>query len=306
MVGELRFDNRVVVITGAGSGLGKAYALDFAKRGAKVLVNDLGCSLSGEGSSKAPADSTVELIQKFGGTAVANYDSAEFGEKIIKAAVDAFGRVDVVINNAGVLRDNSMVKISEEDWDTIMRFHLKTTFSVTRAAWTRMRKQKFGRIINTSSGAGLFGNFGQANYSSAKMGVHGFTQALAKEGEKYNIRVNTIAPIGASRMTSGIFTGEVLEMLSAEKVVPLVVYLAHDSCQDSGKLFETSGGWVTKLRWQRGKGVFFGKPFAAEDVEAKWTEINSFEQPDYPKAGTDTLQRVLVLMEETNFPKPKL
>lgn len=306
MVGKLRFDNKVVVITGAGSGLGKAYALEFAKRGAKVLVNDLGCSMSGEGSSKVPADETVALIKKNNGIAAVNYDSAEHGERIIKSAIEAFGRVDVVINNAGVLRDNSMIKLSESDWDTVLNFHLRTTFSVTKAAWECMRKQKFGRIINTSSGAGLFGNFGQANYSSAKMAIHGFTQTIAKEGEKYNIKANTIAPIGASRMTSGIFVGEVLEMLSAEKIVPLVVYLAHQSCQDSGNLFETSGGWVTKLRWQRGNGVFYNKPFTAEDVEAKWTEINSFERCDYPKAGTDTLQKVLVLLEEASFPKPKL
>jgi (3R)-3-hydroxyacyl-CoA dehydrogenase / 3a,7a,12a-trihydroxy-5b-cholest-24-enoyl-CoA hydratase / enoyl-CoA hydratase 2 len=306
MAGQLRFDNRVVVITGAGSGLGKAYALEFARRGAKVVVNDLGCSVSGEGQSKNPADQTVDLIKKSGGIAVPNYDSAEFGDKIIKTALDNFGRVDVVINNAGVLRDNSMVKISENDWDTVINFHLKSTFSVTKAAWSYMRNQKYGRIINTSSGAGLYGNFGQANYSSAKLGMHGFTQTLSKEGEKYNIKCNTIAPIGASRMTSGIFTPDILEMLSAEKVAPLVVYLAHESCTDSGNVFETTGGWVTKLRWQRSKGTFYNKNFAAEDIVDKWNEINSFDNPDYPKNVNDTLQKVLLLMEEANFPTPKL
>ena len=303
---KLRFDNKVVVITGAGSGLGRTYAIELAKRGAKVFVNDLGCAMNGEGSSNAPADEVVELIRKSGGTAVANYESAENGDKIIKAAIEKFGRIDVLINNAGVLRDNSMVKISESDWDTIMNSHLKTTFSCTRAAWTLMRAQKYGRIINTTSGAGLYGNFGQVNYSSAKMGIHGFTQTLAKEGEKYNIKVNTIAPIGASRMTSGIFTKEILEMLSSEKIAPVVMFLAHDSCPESGSLFETTGGWVSKLRWQRGKGVFYSKPFTAEDVAAKWAEINTFENCDYPKSGNETLQKVLMLAEEANFPKPKL
>lgn len=306
MAGQLRFDNRVVVITGAGSGLGKAYALEFAKRGAKVVVNDLGCSISGEVSSKGPADATVAEIKQLGGIAFANYDSAEFGHKIIQSALEHFGRVDVVINNAGVLRDNSMVKISEIDWDTIMKFHLRTTFSVTKAAWAHMKKQKYGRIINTSSGAGLYGNFGQANYSSAKMGIHGFTQTAAREGEKNNIKVNTIAPIGASRMTSGIFTKDILEMLAAEKIVPLVICLAHESCNESGSLFESSGGWITKLRWQRGKGIFFSKNFTAEDVEKQWNTINSFEHCDYPKNGTDTLQKVIALAEEANIPKPKL
>lgn len=300
---NLRFDNKVVVVTGAGSGLGRAYALELAKRGAKVLVNDLGCEMNGEGSSKGPADEVVELIRKSGGTAVACYESAVNGDKVIKAAVDSFGRVDVLINNAGVLRDNSMVKISESDWDTIMASHLKTTFACTRAAWALMRKQKYGRIVNTTSGAGLYGNFGQVNYSTAKMGIHGFTQTLAKEGEKYNIKANTIAPIGASRMTSGIFTKDILEMLSSEKISPVVMVLAHEFCPESGSLVETTGGWVTKLRWQRGKGVFYPKAFTAEEVAAKWTEINTFENCDYPRTGTDTLTKVLMLAEEA---KPKL
>lgn len=306
MAGKLRFDNKVVVITGAGQGLGRAYALEFGKRGAKVVVNDLGCSMSGEGSSHVLADEVVSLILKAGGTAIASYDSAENGEKIIKTALDHFGRIDVLINNAGVIRDNSMVKISEEDWDTIIKFHLKTTFTTSRAAWSHMKSQKYGRIINTTSGAGLYGNFGQANYSSAKMGIHGFTQTLAKEGEKYNIKVNTVAPIGASRMTAGIFDKVILELLSSEKIVPLVVCLAHDSCPENGSVIETTGGWFAKLRWQRGKGVFFAKPFTAEDVESKWSEINKFENCDYPKSGNDTLQKVLRLAEEENFPRPKL
>ena len=306
MAKQLRFDNRVVVITGAGIGLGRSYALEFAKRGAKVVVNDLGCSLTGNGESKIPADKVVEEIKAFGGIAVANYDSAEFGDKIIKTAIDNFGKVDVVINNAGIVKDSSMVKITEQDWDLIMRYHLNTTFSVTRAAWPYMRNQKYGRIINTTSGAGLYGNYGQPSYSSAKLAIYGFTNTISKEGEKYNIQVNTIAPIAASRMTSGIFNEEILGILSTDKIAPIVVYLAHESCQENGSLIEATGGWLGLLRWERGKGAFYPKPFTAEDVESKLADINSFETTDYPKLGVDTLKKVLTLKEESDRLKPKL
>jgi len=295
-----------VIVTGAGAGIGRLYALEFAKRGAKVVVNDLGCSMLGEGSSKDLADRVVEEIVSKGGMAVASYDSVEFGDKIVRTALDHFGRVDVLINNAGIIRDNGMSRITEKDWDMVIRTHLKGTFSVTRAAWQLMKNQKYGRIVNTTSAAALNGNFGQANYSSAKTGIHGFTLTIAREGEKYNIRSNTIAPIAESRMTQGIFNKGVLELLSGDKVVPAVVYLAHESCSENGSLIETTGGWVTKLRWQRGNGIFFSKPFTAEDVEKRIEEVNKFEICDYPKNGTDTLMKVLSLVEEANYPKPKI
>jgi NAD(P)-dependent dehydrogenase (short-subunit alcohol dehydrogenase family) len=193
-----------VIITGAGNGLGKEYALFFALRGAKVVVNDLGGDISGTSQGSRAADKVVDEIVKAGGQAVANYDSVEFGEKIVETAMKAYGRVDVVINNAGVLRDVSMVKMTDQDWDIIMKVHLKGTFSVTKAAWNVMRKQGYGRILNTSSSAGLYGAFGQANYSTAKLGIHAFTMTCAKEGEKYNMRVNSIAPVAASRMTETV------------------------------------------------------------------------------------------------------
>jgi NAD(P)-dependent dehydrogenase (short-subunit alcohol dehydrogenase family) len=174
MSGNLRFDNKVAIVTGAGAGLGRAYALLLASRGAKVVVNDLGASVSGEGASKA-ADVVVNEIKKAGGVAVANYDSVEFGDKIVKTAVDAFGTVDIVINNAGILRDVSFLKMSDADWDLIMKVHLKGSYSVARAAWNIMREKGFGRIINTGSSSGLYGSFGQVNYSAAKMAMHGFS-----------------------------------------------------------------------------------------------------------------------------------
>ena len=171
----LRFDDKVAIVTGAGAGLGREYALLLASRGAKVVVNDLGGSFKGEGANAKAADKVVEEIKSKGGIAVANYDSVEFGEKIVKTAVDAFGTVDIVINNAGILRDISFQKMSELDWDLIMKVHLKGSFSVSRAAWNIMREKNYGRIINTSSSAGLYGSFGQVNYSTAKMGLHGFS-----------------------------------------------------------------------------------------------------------------------------------
>ena len=306
MVKQIRFDKRVVVITGAGSGLGRAYALEFAKRGAKIVVNDLGCTLSGEGQSKMPADNVVSEIKANGGIAIANYDSAEHGHLIIKTAIDNFGRVDVLINNAGIIRDNNMSEITERDWDLVLKFHLKSTFSVIRAAWTYMKNQRYGRIINTTSIAGIYGNINQANYSSAKMGIYGLTNALSKEGEKYNIRCNTIAPLNISRIISSLVQKEILEFISPDKIVPVVVFLAHDTCYENGSLIEACGGWVTKLRWQRGKGTFFTKPFGPEDIEKQISEINNFENCDYPKSSTDIMQKVLVLMEEANYPKPRL
>jgi NAD(P)-dependent dehydrogenase (short-subunit alcohol dehydrogenase family) len=172
---QLRFDNKVAIITGAGAGIGRTYALYLASRGAKVVVNDLGVSFKGEGHNHKAADVVVEEIKKLGGQAVANYDSVEFGDKIVKTAVDAFGTVDIVINNAGILRDVSFQKMTDLDWDLIMKVHLKGTYSVTRAAWNIMREKGYGRIINTSSASGLYGSFGQVNYSTAKMAIHGFT-----------------------------------------------------------------------------------------------------------------------------------
>ena len=249
---ELRFDGKVAIVTGAGNGLGRAYALPLGARGAKVVVNDLGKSLKGEdekGAKAQPADIVVEEIKKAGGQAVANYDSVEFGEKIVKTAVDAFGTVDIVINNAGILRDVTFHKMSELDWDLIMKVHLKGAFSVTRAAWNIMREKKYGRIINTASSSGIFGSFGQANYATAKLGLWAFTQTLAKEGEKRNIRCNCIAPTAGTRMTATIMPAEVLETMKPDTVAPFVAYLAHESCEENGSLIETVSGYAAKQRW---------------------------------------------------------
>jgi len=245
----LRFDGKVAIVTGAGAGLGRAYALLLGSRGAKVVVNDLGANVKGEGGNSKAADVVVNEIKKLGGSAVANYDSVEFGDKIVKSAIDAFGTVDIVINNAGILRDVSFLKMTDQDWDLIMKVHLKGSYSVTRAAWNIMREKGYGRVINTGSSSGLYGSFGQVNYSAAKMAMHGLSQSLAKEGEKRNIRVNTICPLAASRMTETVLPKEVLENIKPEYVAPLVAYLCHDSCEETGSLFEVGAGYVAKLRW---------------------------------------------------------
>ena len=299
MSNQLRWDNKVVVVTGSGNGIGRDYALFFGSRGAKVVVNDLGGSHTGAGASSKAADTVVNEIKAKGGIAVANYDSVEFGDKIIKTAIDNFGRVDVVINNAGILRDVSFMKMTEQDWDLIMKVHLKGAFSVTRAAWNIMREQGYGRIINTSSSSGLFGSFGQANYATAKLGLHGLTMTLAKEGEKRNIFCNSIAPYAASRMTETVMKGDVMEAMNSEYVVPLVAFLTHESCKENGSIFEVGGGFIAKFRWQRSEGHCFDLPFTPEDVRENWNKVIDFNRKnDNPSnSAEDTFPRLLANYE---------
>lgn len=274
----MSFKDRVVIITGAGAGLGRDYALYFAKNGAKVVVNDLGGSTSGQGQSSKASDLVVEEIRKRGGIAVANYDSVENGENIIKTALDNFGRVDVLVNNAGILRDKAFKNLEKIDWDLIVKVHLNGVYSCTKAVWNLMIKQKYGRIINVSSPSGLYGSFGQANYSTAKAGIIGFTKTLAKEGEKYGIKVNCIAPVAATRMTEDILSKEIKELMKVEFITPIVAFLSHEDCLENGAVYETAGSWISKLRWQRSEGVFFGKSMSMEEVKNKIEEINDFSK----------------------------
>lgn len=251
MSSAVRFDGKVAIVTGAGNGLGRQYALLLASRGCKVVVNDLGGSVTGtnQAAAKHAADAVVDEIVAAGGIACANKDSVEFGEKIVKTAVDNFGTVDIVVNNAGILRDISFQKMREVDWDLIMKVHLKGSFSVARAAWNIMREKKYGRIINTGSSSGIFGSFGQSNYATAKLGLWGFTQSLAKEGAKRNIRVNCIAPLAGTRMTETVMPAEVVAALKPDFVAPLVAWLASDQCDENGGLYEVGAGFIAKQRW---------------------------------------------------------
>ncbi|KAF9888875.1 hypothetical protein FE257_008245 [Aspergillus nanangensis] len=287
---ELRFDNQTVVVTGAGGGLGKAYATFFASRGANVVVNDLGGSHVGQGNSSKAADLVVDEIRAAGGKAVANYDNVVNGDAIIKTAIDAFGRIDILINNAGILRDISFKNMKDQDWDLITDVHTTGPYKCARAAWPYFRKQKYGRVINTASAAGLFGSFGQANYSAAKLGQVGFTETLAKEGAKYNILANVIAPIAASRMTATVMPPEVLDNLKPEWVVPLVAALVHSSnTTESGGIFEVGGGHVAKLRWERAKGALLKTDASLTPgaIARRWNDVNDFSQPSYPTGPAD-------------------
>ncbi len=287
MTKQLRFDGRAAIVTGAGGGLGRAYALLLAERGARVVVNDLGGGRHGEGASSAAADRVVAEIIAAGGEAVANYDSVEDGERIVQTVLDHFGRVDIVINNAGILRDVSFHKMEALDWDLIYRVHLLGAYKVTRAAWPHMREQRYGRVIMTSSAAGIYGNFGQANYSAAKLALVGLANTLAIEGEKRNIHVNAIAPVAGSRMTETILPADLVEQLKPEYVAPLVVYLCHERTMVNGELFEVGAGWVSRLRWQRSKGAFFplSKALTPEIIADGWPTINNFDEPDYPTSA---------------------
>ncbi|GAA5910845.1 hypothetical protein JCM6882_003442 [Rhodosporidiobolus microsporus] len=280
MAEQLRFDNKVVIVTGAGGGLGRAYSLFFASRGASVLVNDL---------SKANADKVVAEIKAAGGKAFANYDSATQGEKIVGQVMKEWGRVDILLNNAGILRDKSFKSMTDAEFDLVQEVHVKGAFACTKAVWPAMRKQKFGRIINTASAAGIYGNFGQANYSAAKMGLVGFTKTLAREGAKYGINVNAIAPVAASPMTETIMPPEMLAQLSPTSIVPLVAYLTHAETADTGKVFEAGAGWYGQLRWERTKGHVFktDESFTPAAVKEKWSVVNDFEGAEHPANITD-------------------
>jgi 3-hydroxyacyl-CoA dehydrogenase/3a,7a,12a-trihydroxy-5b-cholest-24-enoyl-CoA hydratase len=289
-----RFDDRVVVITGAGAGLGRSHALEFARRGAKVVVNDLGGGAHGEGGGSEAADQVVEEIQAAGGEAVANYDSVENGEAIIRTALDNYDRVDVVVNNAGILRDSSFAKMTDEDWDLIYRVHALGTYRVSKAAWPIMLEQGYGRIVNTASAAGIYGNFGQANYAFVKRGIIGFTNTLALEGAKKGVTANTIAPVAGSRLTETILPKEVVEALKPELVTPLVVRLCAEENEESGSLFEVGAGWAAKLRWERSRGALFdpGKELTAEAIDAAWDQIGDFTDAEHPRSAQDSFAQV--------------
>ncbi len=246
---DLGFEGRVAIITGAGGGLGRSHALELAKRGALIVVNDLGGSIDGQGGSHTAAQKVVDEIKAAGGEAVANYDSVatpEGGESIVKTAVDAFGKVDIIINNAGILRDASFKNMTAELLDPVIDVHLKGAFNVTRPAWQIMKDNGYGRIVNTASGAGVFGNFGQTNYGAAKMGLVGFTRVLSVEGGKNNIKANAIAPVAKTRMTEDLL-GPIADKLAPEYVTPIVTYLVHEDCPVSGEVYSVGGGRVARV-----------------------------------------------------------
>ncbi|MDU9390546.1 SDR family oxidoreductase [Pseudomonas sp. zfem002] len=304
MSDSVRLENRVVIVTGAGGGLGRAHALLFARHGAKVVVNDLGGSTHGEGANASAADRVVAEIRAAGGEAVANHDSVTDGQRIVEQALDSFGRVDILVNNAGILRDKTFHKMEDADWDLVYKVHVEGAYKVTRAAWPHLREQNWGRVIFTSSTSGIYGNFGQANYGMAKLGLYGLTRTLALEGRKHGVLVNAIAPTGGTRMTEGLIPPQVFEQLKPELISPLVVYLGSEQCQDSGNLYEVGGGWIGQVRWERSLGVGFDPlgGFSVEDVAASWGQIGDFEGAEHPRDSLQALQQMMANLQR--FAKP--
>jgi NAD(P)-dependent dehydrogenase (short-subunit alcohol dehydrogenase family) len=271
---ELGFDGKVAIVTGAGGGLGRSHALDLARRGALVVVNDLGGSVDGTGSGTTAAQAVVDEIEAGGGEAVANYDSVatpEGGRAIVQTALDTYGRVDIVVNNAGILRDASFKNMEPDKVVPVLDVHLKGAFYVTQPAWEHMRDQGYGRIVNTSSAAGIFGNFGQTNYGAAKMGLVGLTRVLAVEGAKYNIKANAIAPVAKTRMTEDIL-GPLADKLEPEAVTPVVTYLAHEDVPVTGEVYSVGGGRVARVFVGVTPGVTDPK-LTAETVRDRFAEI---------------------------------
>jgi len=284
---RINFTGRVAIVTGAGGGLGRNHAIELAKRGAKVVVNDLGGSRTGVGSSASAADHVVEEIRTLGGETVPNYDNVatpEGGENIVRTAIDAFGKVDILINNAGILLDSTFGKMDEKKWDAVVAVHLKGTFCVTKPAFIHMMRQGYGRIVMTTSGSGLFGNFGQTNYASAKMGVVGFANVLKLEGAKYNIKTNVIAPIAGTRLTEDVVPPEIFKRMRVDFVTPAVLYMCSEECQDSGVIINAGLGYFSRSAIMTGEGVILSdgnKIPTPEEVMENWSRITSLENPRF-------------------------
>ena len=290
---EITFDGRVAIVTGAGGGLGRTYAMEMARRGAKVVVNDLGGSVDGTGGEHTAAQKVVDEIKATGGEAVPSYDSVstpEGGENIVKTAVDSFGKVDVVINNAGILRDKSFAKLTWEDLDAVLDVHLKGAFYVSQPAFKVMKENGYGRFVFTASNAGVFGNFGQTNYGAAKMGLVGLSNIIAIEGEKAGIKSNVICPVAATRMTMELL-GDFASQLEPELVTPLVTFLASEACEVTHEVFSAAGGRYARIFVGLAPGWYGGKGHVptAEDVLDNLAQIEKQDGYIVPTSVGDEL-----------------
>ena len=291
----IRFDDGVAIVTGAGQGLGRCYARDLAARGAKVLVNDLGGSLDGASSDASLAEKVVEEIRAEGGVALASTDSVSDragAANIVQTAVDAWGRVDILINNAGILRDKMFTRMNLDDFEAVVGVHLLGTVYVTRAAFPVMRKQSYGRIVMTTSAAGLFGNLGQANYAAAKLGVIGLMNALKIEGKKTNIRVNAVAPVADTRMGAKVYPDFFKRMIRPELVSAAVTYLASEDCATSGDILITAAGHFAKVQLVEGEGVTFGPEVEVtpESVAERYAEISDMSRAVHHATALDAMK----------------
>ncbi|MEX2289043.1 MAG: SDR family NAD(P)-dependent oxidoreductase [Mycobacteriales bacterium] len=289
---DISFDGRVAVVTGAGGGLGRTYALELARRGAAVVVNDLGGSVNGQGGDSTAAQLVVDEIAAAGGDAVPNFDSVmtpEGGANVVKTAVDNFGKVDVVVNNAGFLRDKSFLKLTWEDLDAILDVHLKAAFYVSQPAFAIMKENGYGRFVFTASNA-TFGNFGQTNYAAAKMGLVGLSNTIAVEGARAGILSNVIMPVAKTRMTTELL-GDFADYLAPELVTPMVTYLCSEACTTTHGAYSAAGGRYAAVNWTLGQGWFAGSGVTptAEDIQAHLDQIQDREGATVPKSTTDEI-----------------
>jgi len=301
---SLRFDDRVAVVTGAGNGLGRAYALELARRGAAVVVNDVGGSVSGADSSDGPAQMVTDEITSAGGVAVPDYHSVADpgqGAAIVDRALQEFGRIDIVVNNAGILRDRPLEDMTYEEWSDVQNVHLNGTFHVTQSAWRHMKQQGYGRIISTASGAGIFGNAGHANYGAAKMGVVGLTRMVAVEGRPVGVNANIVAPAALTRMSQSKgqrtrgsdVMGNLFKNFHAELVAPLVAWLAHDSCATTGEIFSAGGGRVARVFIAEAEG-WVDRDITAEKLRDDWAEICSPQRSfTVPRSMSDEIAQIV-------------
>jgi len=274
----IRFDDRVVIVTGAGGGLGRAHALEFARRGAKVVVNDLGGAVDGTGGSSEAAQNVVAEITSAGGTAIANGASVTDDAGVahlVAQTLDAFGRIDILIANAGILRDKSFGKMELKDFSAVLDVHVMGTVKPAKAVWQHMRDRQFGRIVVTTSSTGLYGNFGQANYGAAKLALVGLMHTLKLEGAKDNIRINAICPVAATRMTENIIPSQMLETLKPEYVTPGVVFLASDDAP-TGVILTAGAGVFSAAQTVETSGINLGHEATADNVAENWSRISDF------------------------------
>jgi NAD(P)-dependent dehydrogenase (short-subunit alcohol dehydrogenase family) len=299
----LRLDNRVAIVTGAGSGLGRSHALALASRGASVLVNDFAPPRSSE--AKAPADLVAAEIIAAGGKAVPNRSSVSdpaSAREMVEQAISEFGRVDILVNNAGFLRDRSFAKMTAEEFDAVVAVHLGGAAYCTMAAWGHMRAQNYGRVVFTTSNSGLFGNFGQSNYGAAKAGLVGLMNVLKHEGEKYGIAVNTLAPMAATPMTETVLDQATREAFDPKLVSAAVVYLCSEECRDSGRIISTAGGYVAAVQMMSARGVVLGESATPESISRNWGRICDFSEPSNFRSAGDEMKHILDRLAEVRAP----
>jgi NAD(P)-dependent dehydrogenase (short-subunit alcohol dehydrogenase family) len=289
----ITFDGRVAIVTGAGGGLGREYALELGRRGARVVVNDLGGAVDGSGASQSAADVVVEQIRADGGEAVASYDSVatrEGGSAIVATALEAFDSVDIVVNNAGILRDKSFANMTFDEVDAVIDVHLRGAFHVSQPAFQVMKERGYGRFVHTSSASGLFGNFGQANYGAAKAGLVGLSNVLAIEGAKYNVKSNAVAPTARTRMTEDVL-GPFMEMFDPLQVVPMVIYLASEQNEYTHQVFSAGGGRYARIFIGTNNGWFAGQGVVptVEDLADHLDEVRDISDYSVPESINDEL-----------------